>query len=267
MSPSFNPLKMLADSNNPAPDAPEPAPAQDDAEVSFKDSDLAASLAERTERNVVARRSAGAGRRDGEERAGERRQGAIAVAAAAPADADQPRGVLTLRRAEPRLMPRRASQLQFAVFSHRSADGAGKCHAGPAIHGASIRSPRIPIGFGPAGGGAARREPRRYPRRRRGREGGHPRRQGDVPRRAIRRPAVEGRRIKLSFAETEKSDRPDLARLCIYDADNLKAAVALADDGRYPHAGKCADGREKGQSRPARTIPTRATRIRRHAAL
>src|SRR5262249_9140634 len=38
--PDFNPLKFLADSKNPAPEAPESAPAQDDAEVSFTSSDL-----------------------------------------------------------------------------------------------------------------------------------------------------------------------------------------------------------------------------------
>ena len=42
--PDFNPLQMLADSSNPAPDvqdAPDVAPTQDDPEVSFNDSDLA----------------------------------------------------------------------------------------------------------------------------------------------------------------------------------------------------------------------------------
>ncbi len=46
-------------------------------------------------------------------------------------------------------------------------------------------------------------------------------------------PVTEGRRIKLSFAEAETGDAVILARLSVYDGDDLKAAVALADDGRY----------------------------------
>ncbi len=46
-------------------------------------------------------------------------------------------------------------------------------------------------------------------------------------------PAIEGRRIRLSFAETVVGDGLELARVSIYENDDLKAAVALADDGRY----------------------------------
>jgi hypothetical protein len=41
--PAFNPLKLLADSSNPAPEAPEAAPAPDVAEVSFTTTDLSPS--------------------------------------------------------------------------------------------------------------------------------------------------------------------------------------------------------------------------------
>jgi murein DD-endopeptidase MepM/ murein hydrolase activator NlpD len=46
-------------------------------------------------------------------------------------------------------------------------------------------------------------------------------------------PVSEGRRVKLSFSETETGDKLQLARLAVYEGDNLLAAVALADDGRY----------------------------------
>ena len=46
-------------------------------------------------------------------------------------------------------------------------------------------------------------------------------------------PVSEGRRIKLSFAEAATGDAVVLARLSVYDGDDLKATVALADDGRY----------------------------------
>jgi murein DD-endopeptidase MepM/ murein hydrolase activator NlpD len=46
-------------------------------------------------------------------------------------------------------------------------------------------------------------------------------------------PAIEGRRVKLSFAEPTSGDGLLLARLSVYENDDLKAAVALADDGRY----------------------------------
>jgi murein DD-endopeptidase MepM/ murein hydrolase activator NlpD len=43
----------------------------------------------------------------------------------------------------------------------------------------------------------------------------------------------EGRRVKLSFAETETSPALQLARVTIYDEEHVKASVALADSGRY----------------------------------
>jgi murein DD-endopeptidase MepM/ murein hydrolase activator NlpD len=44
---------------------------------------------------------------------------------------------------------------------------------------------------------------------------------------------TDGRRIKLVFADAEKGDGRILARLSVYDADNLKASIARADDGHY----------------------------------
>ena len=46
-------------------------------------------------------------------------------------------------------------------------------------------------------------------------------------------PAIEGRRVKLSFSEAETGDTPLLARLEVYEGDDLQVAVALADNGRY----------------------------------
>jgi murein DD-endopeptidase MepM/ murein hydrolase activator NlpD len=43
----------------------------------------------------------------------------------------------------------------------------------------------------------------------------------------------EGRRVKLSFAETDSSGVLQLARLTVYDDEKVKASVALADSGRY----------------------------------
>lgn len=43
----------------------------------------------------------------------------------------------------------------------------------------------------------------------------------------------EGRRVKLSFTETEKDGEKLLARIGFYDGDDLKASAVLADDGHY----------------------------------
>jgi len=44
---------------------------------------------------------------------------------------------------------------------------------------------------------------------------------------------AEGRRIKLSFAETENASVPQLARLTVYDGERVQALIALSDSGRY----------------------------------
>ena len=46
-------------------------------------------------------------------------------------------------------------------------------------------------------------------------------------------PVSEGRRVKLSFAETEKGDAWCSRGWESMRATSCKAAVALADDGRY----------------------------------
>lgn len=43
----------------------------------------------------------------------------------------------------------------------------------------------------------------------------------------------EGRRIKLSFADTERDNEKALARISFYDGDDLKASALLGDDGHY----------------------------------
>ena len=63
-------------------------------------------------------------------------------------------------------------------------------------------------------------------------------------------PAIEGRRIKLSFAEALAGDGLELARVSIYENDDLKAAVALADDGRYRLLENAPTG-EKRTKKPA----------------
>jgi murein DD-endopeptidase MepM/ murein hydrolase activator NlpD len=230
--PSFNPLKLLADSNNPAPDAPEPAPAQDDAEVSFTSNDLytvslgaqsaALSLDEvraQVDETVKSAQSSGARAplplppqlllmrtsRAALELGGP----SLGFGASSGGATNSPFSAIEVRMVPENvtIAPRTAAPQSDSSGSPMASDRLVVARRGDSLDdilaGAGIGKDVIANVKASFRGANL----------------------GDL--------LSEGRRVKLSFAETEKSDTPVLARLSVYDADNLKAAVALADDGRY----------------------------------
>ena len=228
--PEFNPLRLLAESSNTATEAPETAPAPDDAEVSFTSSDL----------GPTAFGASGDQLSLDEVRA----QVAETVKAA------QARGAGAPLPLPAQMLLMRTSRVGLDV-------GPGLSYAAPMLGGASspfssieVRmvpenvtlAPRAATETGDGGEGNAK-EQLLMARRGEGleevladahvakdvaaavKEAFHSARIGD--------PVGEGKRVKLSFSESEAGDDLQLSRLAVYDDEKLKAAVALADDGRY----------------------------------
>lgn len=230
--PDFNPLKLLADSNNPAPDAPEPPPAQDDAEVSFTSSDLypvplgaqsaALSLDEvRAQVAETVKNAQSNGSRAPlplppqlllmrtSRAALELGGGGVGFGTPNGGNANSPFSAIEVRMVPenvtiaPRAATPEGESGQSPVASDRlvvvkRGDSLEDILTGAGVDRGAIASVRASF----RGANLA-----------------------DL--------LSEGRRVKLTFAETEKSDALVLARLGVYDADNLKAAIALADSGRY----------------------------------
>ncbi len=232
--PDFNPLKLLADSNNPPPDTSEPAPAEEDADVSFTSADLypvplteqSATLSLDEVRAQVAESVKNA------HSAGLKpplplppqlllmRTSRAALEVAPPglglglntpaaANANSPFSAI-----EVRMVP------ENVTIAPRATDPAAETGHSP---GASDRLITVRHGEGLgdilAGAGVGAEVAAGVKAAFRGAN------LGDL--------VTEGRRIKLSFAEGEGKDEQVLARLSVYDAENLKATVALADDGHY----------------------------------
>jgi murein DD-endopeptidase MepM/ murein hydrolase activator NlpD len=209
--PVFNPLQMLADSSNPAPDvqdAPDVAPTQDDPEVSFKDSDLA---------QVSLNAQSGTLSLD-----------EVRAQVAETVKSAQTRGNKPPLPLPPQLLLMRTSRAGLDVAGvpenvtlapKSAAPQADAAHPAPATerllvvrHGEGLDDILGNAGVGKDVTKAIK-------------ETFRVNRNGD--------PAIEGRRIRLSFSEPLVGDGLELARVSIYENDDLKAAVALADDGRY----------------------------------
>jgi murein DD-endopeptidase MepM/ murein hydrolase activator NlpD len=230
--PDFNPLQLLADSNNPTPDAPDAAPTQDDAEISFTSSDLGQSAL-----------SAQSGMLSADE---------VQAQLAETVKNAQTRGSKAPLPLPPQLLLMRTSRAAL------DAAGAGLAYATPGVANSNSPFSSIEVRMVPENVTLA---PRTTPPPVEGGRAGssserlvvirHGEDLDDVLtvagvgadvaasiKKALRfnrsgDPAVEGRRVKLSFAEAEAGDAVVLARLGFYDGDDLKASVALADDGRY----------------------------------
>jgi len=230
--PVFNPLKLLADSSNPTPEAPEAPPAPDTAEVSFSVTDLPT-----TQFNGP--------------------NGALSL------DEVRAQVAETLKHAQtsgPKASPTLPPQLLLMRTSRASFDANGPGLAYSTPGNINVSSPfssievrmvpenvtLAPRTTDPVGDADAMRNARdKLAVIRRGeglddvliaagvqkstisavKDAFKSRRGGDA--------ITEGRRVKLSFAETEGASALQLARLSVYDDDTVKAAVALADSGRY----------------------------------
>jgi murein DD-endopeptidase MepM/ murein hydrolase activator NlpD len=232
--PDFNPLKLLADSNNPPPDASEPAPADEDADVSFTSADLypvaltdqSATLSLDEVRAQVAetvKNARNAGLKPPlplppqlllmrtSRAALEVAPTGLGLGSNAPtaANANSPFSAI-----EVRMVP------ENVTIAPRATDPAAENGHSPVANERLITVRRgeglgdVLIGAG-VGADAAANVQTAF----RGAK------LSDL--------VTEGRRIKLSFAESERKDEQVLARLSVYDAENLKATVALADDGHY----------------------------------
>ncbi|HUO53994.1 MAG TPA: M23 family metallopeptidase, partial [Rhodoblastus sp.] len=233
--PDFNPLKLLADSSNPAPpDTPEPAQAEEDADVSFTSSDLypvsladqSATLSAEEARAQVAetvKNAQGAGARAPlplppqlllmrTSRASlEIGTPGLGLGANAPANvnANSPFSAI-----EVRMVP------ENVTIAPRVTDPASESGQSPVgddrlitvRHGEGLDDALAAAGVDKAVAANIKTAFRAA-------------KLGDL--------VTEGRRVKLSFSEAVKGDGRVLARLGVYDADDLKAAVALADDGHY----------------------------------
>ena len=230
--PDFNPLKFLADSSNPAPDAPDTAPVQDDAEVSFTSSDLAP---------VELNAQSGALSLD------EVRAQVSETVKSAQASGN--RSPLPL---PPQLLLMRTSRASLDVgASPLSFASPGVSNSNSPFSSIEVRmvpenvtlAPRTAPPPSEGARPAAASERMIVVRHGEGLEDvlAGARIAKDVVAavkdafRANRTadPASEGRRVKLSFAEPETGDTPLLSRLAVYEGDNLQVAVALADNGRY----------------------------------
>ncbi|MCI4678138.1 M23 family metallopeptidase [Rhodoblastus acidophilus] len=230
--PDFNPLKLLADSRNPAPEPAEPAPADEDADVSFTSSDLypvslaaqSATLSLDEVRAQIAetvRNAQSAGAKAPlplppqlllmrTSRAGlETGANGLGLGANANTNANSPFSSI-----EVRMVP------ENVTLAPRTTDPTSESGRSPlnddrlvtVAHGDDIDDILARAGLGKdviANIKTAFRSAR------------------------LDKLVADGRRIKLSFADAEKGAGRVLARLSIYDQDNLKATIALADDGHY----------------------------------
>ena len=229
--PDFNPLKLLADSRNAAPEAPDSGPTQDDAEVSFTSSDLsmeslgpqsatltldevAAQLAE-----TVKNAAAGGSRplplppqlllmRTSHAALGLTGPG-LGYASPGVTNANSPFSSIEVRMVPENvtLAPRTESPVVDAAHPAPPADRLVVVRRGEDIDDV-LSNANVADATGKAVSAALQNL-----------RGGSP--------------VAEGRRVKLSFAEPDDGGPAQLVRLCVYDGDELKATLALADDGRY----------------------------------
>ena len=230
--PDFNPMKLLANSNNPEPDAPEPAPPQDDAEVSFTSGDLYAIS--------LGPQSASLSLDEVRAQVAETEKNAQTSGARAPLPL--PPQLLLMRTSRAALDPGGPS-LGFGAPSSGNANSPFSAIEVRMVPENVTIAPREPAPEADSALSPGAMD--RLVSVRRGESLDEILTEAGVGKDVIANVKAsfrgaslgdllsEGRRVKLSFAETEKSDALVLARLGIYDGDALKAAVALADDGRY----------------------------------
>jgi murein DD-endopeptidase MepM/ murein hydrolase activator NlpD len=229
--PDFNPLKLLADANNPSPEAAEAAPAPDDIEVSFKSEDLypvpltaqsvalsldevRAQVAETVKNN----------------------------ASGAKAPLPLPPQLLLMRTSRAALEPGGTS-VGFGAPSGGSVNSPFSAIEVRMVPENVTIAPRTSAPESESGRPPIATDRLMTVRHGEGLDdvmaGAGVNKTVAANVRAAFRGAnlndliAEGRRIKLSFSENERGDGAVLARLGVYDAENLKAAVALADDGHY----------------------------------
>ncbi len=265
--PEFNPLKLLADSSNPAPEAPEPAPAPDVAEVSFTVADLS---------TIQFNAPNGALSLD-----------EVRAQVAETLKHAQTSGSKASPTLPPQLLLMRTSRASF------DANGPGLAYATPGNINVSSPFSSIEVRMvpenvtlaprttNPVGDSDAMRDARdKLVIIRRGeglddvltaagvqkstiaavKDAFNSRRANDA--------ISEGRRVKLSFAETEGAATLQLARLTVYDEEKIKASVALADSGRYLllENAQAADANAKAR-KAQQSDDERRRRFRRDAAL
>ena len=262
--PDFNPLQMLADSRNPAPDTPDEtdvAPTQDNPEASFTDSDLAqVSL------------SAQSGTLSLDE---------VRAQVAEMVKSAQARGNKAPLPLPPQLLLMRTSRAGLDVA------GTSLGFASPGVSNSNSPFSTIEVRMVPENvtlapksaapqGDAAHPAPatERLVVVRHGEDLDDILGNAGVGKEAIKAikdtfrvnrngdPAIEGRRVKLSFAEPLAGDGLELARVSIYENDDLKAAVAMADDGRYLLLENAPTAEKRTKSLLARMMPTNRTMIR-----
>lgn len=229
--PEFNPLKLLSDSSNPAPEAPDDTPGPDVAEVGFTATDLSP-----TQFGVA--------------------NGTLSLdEVRAQVDETIKHSQTDGAKASPTLPP----QLLLMKTSRASFDpNAGLAYATPGNINVSspfssieVRmvpenvtlAPRTTNPVGDADSARAAKD--KLVVIRRGEALDDVLTAAGVPKTTVaavkdafngRRAAdaiAEGRRIKLSFAETENASVPQLARLTVYDGERVQALIALSDSGRY----------------------------------
>jgi murein DD-endopeptidase MepM/ murein hydrolase activator NlpD len=229
--PDFNPLQLLADSRNPPPDAGEPQPAEQDADVSFTSSDLYAV--------PLAGQSATLSIMEVRDQIAETIKNAQNAGAAPPLPLPPQLMLMRTSRAaleagganlglgptastvnspfsaiEVRMVPENVTVAPRATdpASAGEAPDLGNDRLIAIAHGDDVDDVLAGAGLG---------------------KDVIARVKAAVPGANPSTLFVEGRRIKLSFADSEQGDGRVLARLSIYDADSLKGSIALADDGHY----------------------------------
>ncbi|MGP0105131.1 M23 family metallopeptidase [Rhodoblastus sp.] len=226
--PEFNPLQLLADSRNPPPDAAEPPPAEQDADVSFTSSDLYAAplgaqsatlsideVRDQIAETVKRAQSAGAApplplppqlllmrtSRAGLEAGGP----SLGLGVIANSTVNSPFSAIEVRMVPENvtLAPRDADPDHSPLDNQRLIAVAHGQSVDDVLAGAGLDKTviaRVKAAFAGTNLGTL---------------------------------FAEGRRIKLSFADAEQGDGRILARLSVYDGDSQKASIALADDGQY----------------------------------
>ncbi len=243
--PRFNPLKLLADARNPAPDLEEPAPAPDTEEVTFTSANLSPTEFEgqKTALSLEEVRAQVAETVKNDESSGAKaplplppqlllmRTSRAALDAAGPNDALATPGVSNspFSSIEVHMVPENVTVVPRTAPP--PVDGAHASGAGERLvvvgHGQGIRDVLVAAGVSRDVAAAVK-------------DAFH----GDDP-------AKEGRRVKLTFSESENGKGSVLARVSVYDGEELKAAAALADDGRFVQVESRATAENKGKRRIA----------------
>ena len=230
--PDFNPLQLLADSSNPPPDAAEPPPVEQDADVSFTSGDLYAVS--------LAAQSATLSTEEVRDQIAETVKNAQSAGAAPPLPL--PPQLLLMRTSRAGLEAG-GPDLGLGVVANSTVNSP--------FSAIEVRMVPENVTLAPRGANPAS-DPDHSPLdNQRLITVAHGQTVDDVLAGAgLDKDVIanvktgfagtnfstlfaEGRRIKLSFADAEQGEGPILARLSVYDGDRLKASMALADDGRY----------------------------------